>query len=509
MVRIIYLNLFPLMYWHDGYHRLAYAEDLVQSLWLPLYQSGISLLSPFTRDPGNFRMMTALQAAWAAGAGAWLFRRLGGPWAGWLAGCFLAFCPLFIFESLGLFQEPLFTALLLTSACGLVRGTRGGIWLGLVFLALACLTRYEAWLAAALVLAWVWLGMPGAGYRPVRIFAFRIAASVLILLVPLAWIGYWRGLSPLGLSSLSLGFGWERIGQGLAIWGRHQLQWAGLPLMGLAAYGLFDFLRDALGALRGGNGGPGLPRRWSAWILSGKEKIINGWIGVFLLYAGMVFAMLAIARPFHPVDNVRGAHVAILVEMALGIRGWLLCHMALARYIQGKRLPLQGRAGWRRRWEIGLLWVLALVAFIPSPRYMLRSLHHATNHPMARLSEEVHTMREALHAPVQGVLVLAEGFPSWPDAEPSACIAVTVGLRRSHETVYCDAGVPQEASESWGSLKHWLLSESITHVLKVGGWEAWRPVHQLLDGALSGSEAPRPSYSAESFDLYELSALPP
>lgn len=505
MLRIVFLNLYPLMYWHDGYHRLAYAEKLVQSLWLPLYQAGISLLAPFTRDPGNFRLMTVFQAAWAAAAGAWLLRRLGGPWAGWLAGLFLAVCPLYIFESLGLFQESLFSALLLTSACCLHRATRSGIWLGLFFLAAACLTRYESWLAALLVLAWLWLGMPGARYRPARPLVFRISATLTIVAAPLAWMIYSKGLSPIGAASLDIGLGWARIWQYLLIWGRNQLQWGGLPLLLLAACGLLDLLRGGFGVLWSESEPMDLRRRWSEWILSGQEKISNGWALLFLLYAALVFAMLVIARPFYPADSVRGAHVAILVEMVLALRGWLLLHAVLTRYAQAKEQgQSEGKPAWWNGWEVGLSWVLALVAFIPNPGYMLRSLRLATDHPMARLSGEVHAVQRELEDPIQAVLVLSEGFRAWPDAEPAAGVAVTVGLRRSHETVFVDNLVPEEALASWADFEGWLAERNITHVLKVNGFTPWRPVHLLFQRVMGTGDAPRLLRRAESFELYRL-----
>src|SRR5262245_58641061 len=62
--------------------------------------------------------------------------------------------------------------------------------LGSVFLGLACLCRYEAWIAAALAAA-------AHRDRPLR-------ALVLFGWAPVAWMAVWRGLSPPGTFVLDL-----------------------------------------------------------------------------------------------------------------------------------------------------------------------------------------------------------------------------------------------------------------------------------------------------------------
>ena len=52
-VRLVFVQLFPVMVYGDGYARLVDPRVLVKSVWLPGYQSTLAALSLFTSDPAE------------------------------------------------------------------------------------------------------------------------------------------------------------------------------------------------------------------------------------------------------------------------------------------------------------------------------------------------------------------------------------------------------------------------------------------------------------------------
>jgi hypothetical protein len=148
-----------------------------------------------------------------------------GPVAGLCGGALLALHPLWAYYSLVPYQEGLTVLFLLLGAGALARARvplGGAVWLGL-----ACLCRYEAWIAAALAAAVRWR-------RPARALAF--------LLVPLLWTFAHLGLGPRGTYVLDLDPAARSFSR-LAFLLLKLREYSGDALLVLAALGIVAALR--------------------------------------------------------------------------------------------------------------------------------------------------------------------------------------------------------------------------------------------------------------------------
>jgi len=172
---------YPGVYGGDSVARLARSDELLLAYQLPLPQLVVLLARALNPDP---LLARALFAAIGALVPVALVRAMR-PWAGdvaaTLAGLLAALHPLLLYYSLVPYQESLMLVLLLEGALALENGREGraGLLLGL-----ACLCRYEAWIAAALAV----VSRRRLSPRAVLYFGWA----------PLFWLLLWRGLSPPG-----------------------------------------------------------------------------------------------------------------------------------------------------------------------------------------------------------------------------------------------------------------------------------------------------------------------
>jgi hypothetical protein len=262
-VRLVFVQLFPVMVYGDGYARLVDPRVLVKSVWLPGYQSTLAALSLFTSDPAAFRYLTLVQGVAAAVGAAWLAARTFGPGAGWVAGLAVAVLPTFVLSSTALYQESLFFALALLSLA-LLPERRG---VGLLLLGLACLVRYEGWLLAAFVASWA------VARRDWR-------SAMLAFAGPVAWILWARGVSPLGTDSLHLGVSLDRLAERVTIVATQVASGGGVLLLFAALAGV---------------------------IVGGRRAWAIGLVGAAHL------AWLAFLDPYSSPDHPRQIHIALLV----------------------------------------------------------------------------------------------------------------------------------------------------------------------------------------------------
>jgi hypothetical protein len=186
----------PAIFGGDSVLRLARSDQLLIGYWLPLPQLVVFVARALDPDPRWARLAFVVAGALVPVALARAVAAASGLAPAACAGALLALHPLWAYYSLVPYQEGLTALFLLLGAAALARRNEpaAASWLGL-----ACLCRYEAWIAAALAAAWRWR-------QPRRAAAF--------LAVPLLWTIAHLGLSPRGSYVLDLdpgALGWSRL----------------------------------------------------------------------------------------------------------------------------------------------------------------------------------------------------------------------------------------------------------------------------------------------------------
>jgi hypothetical protein len=181
LVRVPLVLAHPAIHGGDSVLRLARSETLILGHWLPLPQLLVFLIRAVAPDPLWTRLAFVLAGSLGGVALAWVVTVTAGAASGRAAGALFLLHPLLVYYSLVPYQEAPMLLLLLAGAAALVHDedVKGGLALGL-----ACLCRYEAWIAAGMAALVRWR-------RPLR-------ATLLFGWAPLAWIGAWRGLAPRG-----------------------------------------------------------------------------------------------------------------------------------------------------------------------------------------------------------------------------------------------------------------------------------------------------------------------
>jgi hypothetical protein len=179
-VRLPLLLAYPGVHGGDSVARLAFSDRLVLAYQLPLPQLLVLVVRAVAPDPLWTRLVFVSIGAAVAVALARVVGVLAGPWAGRTSGALAALHPLLVYYSLVPYQEGPMLLFLLLAADALLAGRDGRAGL---FMGLACLCRYEAWIAAALAIA-------ARRARPLALLRFGWA--------PALWMLAWRGLSPAG-----------------------------------------------------------------------------------------------------------------------------------------------------------------------------------------------------------------------------------------------------------------------------------------------------------------------
>ncbi|MGH9657532.1 MAG: hypothetical protein ACRD96_03250, partial [Bryobacteraceae bacterium] len=182
-VRIALIGLHPIVFGGDTILRLANRDRILLAYQLPALQFSIWSISRLAEDPLWIRVwMAAIGAAAAAGFHR-LARQFVEPRVAGAAALAFATNPFLIELSIVPYQEVLMLGALLW-AFALFFEERPVA--AAVALALACLTRYEAWIACP-VLAAAYIAR--RGWRP---------QAALFALAPAVWIALHGGLSPSG-----------------------------------------------------------------------------------------------------------------------------------------------------------------------------------------------------------------------------------------------------------------------------------------------------------------------
>lgn len=317
----------PGVYGGDATARLARSDELVLAYQLPLPQLVVVLARALAPDPLWTRLAFAGIGALVAPLVARALAPELGARAAWFGGALAALHPLLLYYSLVPYQESLLLSLLLLAGAALRQRRDAAASL---FLGLACLSRYEAWIAAALLVV-------ARRRRPLR-------ALVLFGWAPLLWVAAWGGLAPAGTYVLDLD-PFSALSRLDSLWQklREYSGW-GAPLLALAG-----------GVLARRRFGPALA--WGAG------------------YSVLVLAAIAVAGHEFPPGSGR------LSERLAQLPALVVCALA--------GLALGTLAGSARRWAAPLAVALLLFQAQAWLRFSLGLVSAATREPSLRLAVEV------------------------------------------------------------------------------------------------------------------------
>lgn len=187
-IRVWLIFVFPIIFGNDTMMRLINRDKILMSYQLPLLQVCIYLLSKVSTDPLLIRLFVAVVGA-AAGVGFYLLAadfvdRRAALWAALL----FTTNPLIASISTVPYQE----IFMLTGLFFAFHFAFGERWLAAgLCLGLACLTRFEAWVACPVLMFYY-------AQRAQFKFARLLKAGILFGWAPLAWLAFRGGLSPAG-----------------------------------------------------------------------------------------------------------------------------------------------------------------------------------------------------------------------------------------------------------------------------------------------------------------------
>jgi hypothetical protein len=316
--------------------------------------------------------------------------------------------PILVFT--GLYQESLF---LLATAGGLYalsdpEGRHDAA--AAAFLSFACLTRYEAWL----LIPFLWLAALAAPRGRRRSYA--LAASTTSAAVA-AWLVFNRGaVSPMGTASLSLVESAADLAAGVrGLWRATTGQHLQILMVAGCALGLAAFRRAPVP------------------------------LGIAFAILLIDAAFVIVARPYRTPAHPRSAVLPSVVVL------W------------GMGVSWEGLVRDRPRATIVGSGVALLAATLAAPLWNLGNSIRSFSTP-ALPSGEVARAIDGLGD--VGVLVLANGFPAYPDAAPPECLVLRA--HAPHARVTCDSSADAESA---------FASSDV--IVQVGDFTPWRTVQQL------------------------------
>jgi hypothetical protein len=345
--------------------RLVHQDRILLSYQLPLLQSFVWAVTRFSPGVLAVRLMMAAIGVLAAVAFYYLAADLAGPRAALLGALLLASNPYITPVSIVPYQEILLLATLFATFHFFFRRR----WVtAALFLTLACLTRFEAWLACP-VLAASWFV---EGPRTFRRAAMAIA---LFGAAPMLWILARGGLSPEGSFVLDRSITLARFGRYwfLAV---HTAAEATIPVLVLAVAGL--------AGLRGRREGQtaSLPGP-----LAGLEPCVTLCMFLGLFAVAILFSAHGELPDPERIITTREIHIPLAAVLLLATLGCA-------------RLPRAGTC-------------LAIAGMILGVWGSYSFVRHETSRPEMRLGYELARYLDAHVAPGEQVLICARP----PDVE--------------------------------------------------------------------------------------------
>ena len=192
---------FPVIFGSDSLLRLVHSDRIHFMQHLPLLQTLIYLWSKVS---GEVWVMRLLMAAIGTACGCAFYamsRHLLDQRAAFYGALIITTQPFITAHSVEPYQESLMLTCLLAAFASSFgqRALPAGIWLGL-----ACLTRYEAWVACPVLLV-VYVKRRGINWQTV------LKGALLFGWAPLAWIAWHGNLSPSGTYLLDINLKFDRF----------------------------------------------------------------------------------------------------------------------------------------------------------------------------------------------------------------------------------------------------------------------------------------------------------
>jgi hypothetical protein len=238
-LRLWLIFRFSIVFGGDSMLRLVHRDEVLLSYQLPLLQCFIWLVSRFATGVLPVRLMMAAIAALAAAAFYYLAADFAGPRAALLGALLFATNPFITPVSIVPYQEILLLGTLFAAFHFFFQRR----WIAsAVFLAMACLTRFEAWLACPVLAIASLLDGP-------RTLRRGVVAVGLFGAAPIAWILARHGLAPQGSFVVDRAITLARFGR-YSYLALHTAAQATIPALLLAAAGL-TWLRDRRLAILG------------------------------------------------------------------------------------------------------------------------------------------------------------------------------------------------------------------------------------------------------------------
>ena len=315
--RVFFIVSYPAVYGGDATARMARADELLLGYQLPLPQALVFLTRHMAPAPIWTRLFFAILGALVPVALFLAIRPSAGNRAAWIGAALVALHPALVYYSVVPYQESLTIALLLFGAAALQARHEG---LAGLLISLACLCRYEAWIAVPFVLA------PRLRKRPLRALALFAAA-------PLVWLLLWRGVSPAGTYVLDLdplAPRWPRV---LFLFSKLR-EYSGVAVLGLAAAGAAVALRARLARL--GWGLAFLAAVGAAVVVAGHEfPPGSGQVSERLIHfpavAGCALAGIALGALSRAPRSGHAGNLAAGLFLAWQAQAWLRQSDALIR----------------------------------------------------------------------------------------------------------------------------------------------------------------------------------
>ncbi len=237
------MQSYPIIYGGDPVARLVNFPRILNGHQLPLLQALLYLFMRWFYSSISIFLLMALISAFAcAGLHALVLEMTRDRRAAWLAAVFYATHSFILFYSRVPYQEPLLMAGTFWGFYYLFRPpSAANRFLSSLFIAVACFSRYEGWIAAVIAA----LYQIRQDHRPEGKIRFLSAARSLMAFgwAPALWILWNRGLSPAGTYVLDIGFEWGRLYRPYFI-AKSALWWTESAVVLLALIGLACSWRD-------------------------------------------------------------------------------------------------------------------------------------------------------------------------------------------------------------------------------------------------------------------------
>ncbi|HEX9636127.1 MAG TPA: hypothetical protein VGB99_01235, partial [Acidobacteriota bacterium] len=210
LVRLALIQLYPSLPIGDALARLFYSDSILLAYQLPLPQLLVAAGRAIGLELIGQRLVSSLIGSLAGWSVYRLFRLLTEPGVALAGAVLFAFNPMLLFYSTLPYQEPIMIV-------GLALGLRAHLLErrveSIAWVSLACLARFEAWIAALLLCAAALPAAVRAARPPVQSSRrwLRSAAACAYLAVPLVWLALRGGLAPPGSYVLDPGFDLARL----------------------------------------------------------------------------------------------------------------------------------------------------------------------------------------------------------------------------------------------------------------------------------------------------------